>query len=629
MDPRLLEYYEKELSHLREVGGEFAREYPKIAGRLALTGGEGAECPDPYVERLLEGFAFLAARVQLKIDAEFPAFTQHLLEVVYPHYLAPTPSIALVQMVPDHMKGNLDEGFVVPAKTVLRGTLAKGEQTACEYSTAHEVVLWPIEVIDAEYLVGSSVIANLGVSNVSGCKAGLRLRLRTTSPDLSFDSLPLDVLPLYLHGTGQLPLFLYEQMCANTLAVVMLSTKRPANWQEIISYGHLPGMGFKDSEALLPYTARSFGGFRLLHEYFAFFQRYRFVQLVNLQQGLARCPESEVDVVILFDRVCPPLENAVNAAQFVPFATPAVNLFPKRTDRIQLSRETSEFHVLVDRTRPTDFEVHSILEVTGYGASEDREQEFQPFYGLKTRGGGRSNTGYYALRRRKRVLSSRQRREGLRTSYIGHEAFLTLVDTNAAPYATDLQQLGIKVLCTNRDLPLLMPLGVGDSDFTMDIGAPVRSINCLAGPTKPRPSPADGEMAWRLINHLSINYLSLEDQAGHLGATAFRDLLALYADMTDSATFKQVEGLLSVKVRNVIRRIDAKGPIVFGRGLEINVTFDESAYVGTGLFLLGAVLDHFFARYASINTFTETVIHTTDRGEIMRWPVRKGQRHTL
>lgn len=629
MDPRLLEYYEKELSHLREIGGEFAREYPKIAGRLALTGGEGAECPDPYVERLLEGFAFLAARVQLKIDAEFPAFTQHLLDVIYPHYMAPTPSMAMVQLVPDRTQGSLEDGFAVPAKSTLRSNLAKGEQTACEYTTAHDVMLWPIEVTDAEYLIGASAIANLGIPSLAGGKAGLRLRLRTTLPGLSFEQLPLNDLPLYLHGTGQLPVHLCEQLRANTLAVVVIPTGRPARWHETVSYGPLGGVGFAEDEALLPYTARSFQGYRLLHEYFAFPQRFRFVRFNNLRPGLARCPDPEVDIVVVFDRVCPPLENALNAGQFVPFATPIINLFSKRTDRIQLNREISEYHILADRTRPMDFEVYSVAEVTGYGESQDREQEFQPFYGLKSRRGGRDNSGFYALRRRKRVLSSRQRREGLRTSYIGHEVFLSLVDASAAPFATDLQQLGLQTLCTNRDLPLLMPLGVGDTDFTVDAGVPVQSARCLAGPTKPRPSPADGEIAWRLINHLSINYLSLEDQGGQEGATAFRELLALYADLTDSSVLKQVEGLLSVGVRNVIRRIDAKGPIVFGRGLEINVKFEESAFVGSGLFLLGAVLDQFFSRYASINTFTETVIHTTDRGEIMRWPIRKGQRHTL
>src|SRR5713101_556004 len=148
MDPRLLKYYNRELQFMREMGGEFAKEFPKIAGRLGL---DGFECADPYVERLLEGFAFLAARVQLKIDAEFPRFTQHLLETIYPGYLAPVPSMAMVQFQPDPSEGSLAAGVPVPRGSALRSMLGKGEITACEYRTAHEVTLWPVEIQEVEH----------------------------------------------------------------------------------------------------------------------------------------------------------------------------------------------------------------------------------------------------------------------------------------------------------------------------------------------------------------------------------------------------------------------------------------------------------------------------------------------
>jgi type VI secretion system protein ImpG len=151
----------------------------------------------------------------------------------------------------------------------------------------------------------------------------------------------------------------------------------------------------------------------------------------------------------------------------------------------------------------------------------------------------------------------------------------------------------------------------------------------LAGPTKPRPSSADGEMAWRLINHLSLNYLTLTDSSETEGAAALRELLALYADPNDATVRRQIEGVLSIGSKNVVRRVDAAGPIVFGRGLEIAVEFDESAFEGSGCFLLGAVLEQFFARYVSLNSFAETSIRTAERGEIMRWPLRIGQRHTI
>src|SRR5258706_4133994 len=177
MDRRLLDYYNRELQHVREVGAEFAREFPKIAGRLGL---EGFECADPYVERLLEGFAFLAARVQLKIDAEFPRLTQHLLETIYPGYLAPIPSMAMVQFQPDPSEGSLMAGVPVPRRAAPRSVPGKGEQTACEYRTAHEVTLLPIEIKEVEYLRYSGAAVSFAVAALPGVKAGPRLRLQTT-----------------------------------------------------------------------------------------------------------------------------------------------------------------------------------------------------------------------------------------------------------------------------------------------------------------------------------------------------------------------------------------------------------------------------------------------------------------
>ncbi len=199
MDPRLLEYYDRELQYIREMGGEFALEFPKIAGRLGL---DGFECADPYVERLLEGFAFLAARVQFKVDAEFPRFTQHLLEMVYPHYLSPTPSMAVVQVLPNLNEGALADGFTIPRGSQLRSGIVEGEQTACEYRTAHEVTLWPLEIIEAEYLGGPGEVAGLGIPKRQGVKAGLRLRMRCTA-GLQIAKLALERLPSVPEGWGK------------------------------------------------------------------------------------------------------------------------------------------------------------------------------------------------------------------------------------------------------------------------------------------------------------------------------------------------------------------------------------------------------------------------------------------
>jgi type VI secretion system protein ImpG len=262
MNPKLIEYYSQELQHIREMGGEFAKAFPKIAGRLGL---ESFECADPYVERLLEGFSFLAARVQMKIDAEFPRFTQHLAELVYPHYLAPTPAMAIVEMQPDMSHPSLAEGVAVPRGTALHGRLDGDSSTRCEFRTAHALTLSPIELVEAQIFTHTGSLAGTGTGPgpvlPRGVKAGLRLRLRTLN-ELKIKDLTLDSLPIHLRGGEGLPARLYELLLGSTLGVVVGNAVLPAS--------SVRPMGFSDNEALLPVSGQSFPGYRLLQEYFAF-----------------------------------------------------------------------------------------------------------------------------------------------------------------------------------------------------------------------------------------------------------------------------------------------------------------------------------------------------------------------
>ena len=625
MDPRLLKYYNSELHYIREMGADFAKSYPKIAGRLGL---DGFECTDPYVERLLEGFSFLAARIQLKLDAEFPTFTQHLLEMVYPHYLAPTPAMAVVQFQPDLTEGALAEGFTIPRQSALRSQLGKGEQTPCEFRTSHDVTLWPLEVTEAEYIANSIALPKINDPHLPIPKAGFRIRLRTTA-GLSFDALSLEQLPVYIRGSDEFPMHVYEQMLGNSIAMVARSTSDLTPWQQVIDRSHIQRVGFNEQEAMLPYGAQSFSGYRLLHEYFAFPNGYLFVNLMGLGQAARRCTDNELDIFILLDRINPVLEHKVDAAAFALFCSTAINLFPKRADRIHLNTKENEYHVVPDMTRPMDFEIYEVTGAVGHGTGENREQAFLPFYSSDETSFRTENSAYYTVRREARVLSTRQQRYGPRSNYVGSEVFVSLVDASEAPYSTDLRQLAVTTLSTNRDLPLHMPVGAGKTDFTLESGAPVDSIRCIVGPSKPKPSYAEGDTAWRLISHLSLNYLSIVDSDEHKGAAALRELLRLYGYITEAQIEKQIEGILSVASVPITRRMPIEGPITFGRGLELTVTMDEPAFEGTGCFLLGAILDDFFAKYVSINSFTETVIKTDKRGEIMRWPIRVGRRQML
>lgn len=622
MDPRLLGYYNRELEHLRQAGGEFAAEFPKIAGRLGL---DAFECADPYVERLLEGFAFLAARVQLKIDARFPRFTEHLLEMVYPHYLAPAPSATVVEFRPDLTEGSLAEGFKIPRGTVLRGLLGKGDQTRCEFRTAHDVTLWPVEIAGAESF-SRDAAAGFAVPEV-GAAAGLRFRLRTTA-GLRFTDLPLDRLPVFLRGAPRWRL--YERLMTDVAAVAV----RPFGSNtafEVLPPDSVRPCGFEDEQALFPFGPRSYGGYRLLQEHFALPERFLFFELAGLGRAVRRCAGTELEVQILFRRAARDREPVVSPAEFALYCTPAVNLFPKRADRIHLSDEVPEHHVVPDRTRPMDFEVYAVTAAAGYGAASTDETKFLPFYAANDDLGAAEHPAYFTVRREPRVLSSKQRRHGTRADYIGSEVFVSLVDASEAPYRHDLRQLALETLCTNRDLPLQMPVGLGGTDFSLDVAAPVRSVRCVDGPTAPKPSLSarDGETAWRLVSHLSLNYLSLADSGERGGAAALRELLALYGDVAGGAVRKEIDGVRSVSSRAVTRPIPIPGPIAFGRGLEVTLLCDETGFEGTGCFVLAAVLERFFAGYASINSFTETVLTTTARGEVHRWRPRVGRRETL
>ena len=624
MDPRLLRYYNQELQHLREMGAEFAQQFPKIAARLGM---EGIEVSDPYVERLLEGVGFLAARVQLKLDAEFPRFTQRLLEIVYPNYLAPTPSMLVAQFQPDLNEANLARGISIPRGSAMRSLLGKGDVTACEFRTAQDTTLWPVEIVSARYFSFAPDLPLNALPSGQKVKGGVRLRLRATA-GLNFDQLKLDSLRLFLSGADEVAYKLHELTFGACLGMLVGPPQRPLPWYEFIPRKHVRTVGYGDDQALLPVTLRGFQGYRLLQEYFAFPQRYMFADLDGLGAAVRRHGGNELEIVLLFERGDAQLESVVDAANFSLFCTPAVNLFPRRCDRIHVSENSFEFHVVADRTRPMDFEVYEVSSVTGYGVGAEGERNFLPFYAaFHTE--EPEHQAYFTLQREPRLLSAAQKRTGFRSSYVGSEVFISLVDPRDAPFSDNLRQLAVTAQCTNRDLPLTMPLGVAKTDFTLESSAPVTAIRCLKGPSKPYSSLREGNVAWQFVNHLSLNYLSLLDSNEREGAAALRELLELHAMTGDAGMRKQIEGVRRVAVRPLVRRFPLPGPVTFGRGLQIEMEVDELAFQGGSAFLLGSVMERFFARHVSLNSFTETVLRSGARGEVMRWVPRCGERPIL
>jgi type VI secretion system protein ImpG len=639
MDARLLDYYNRELSYMREMGAEFAQQYPKVAGRLGMN---GVEVADPYVERLLEGFSFLTARIHMKMDAEFPRFSQRLLEVVYPNYLAPTPSMTVVQLTPSMNEGTLARGFKLPRGTLLRGRLPKGEQTPCDFQTSHDVTLWPLRVDSAEFTgpPPDLPLARLGLGGRNAqVLSALRIRVEVCG-GAQLDKLDLDSLVFHLNGQDLQMQRLLELVMGHTVAVLCHDSERPLGWVEKLPPSAIRHEGFDDDQAMLPADHRLFQGYRLLQEYFAFPQRFLFFSVNGLQRALRKSAAAAqltgagagaganaprlFEITLLLSAAAPELESAIDASNVALHCTPAINLFPRRADRVAVTPRNHEYHLVVDRTRPMDYEVYGVTAVSGHASAVRSEQAFRPFYG--SLGADEEEYGaYFSVRREPRLLSDSAMRNGTRTGYTGSEVHVSLVDRNEAPFSGQLRYLTLETLCTNRDLAMLLPLGT-DTDFTLRVSAPVATVKVLHGPTRPRAALAENAATWHLISHLGLNYLSLVDIDQTQGAQTLREMLKIYGNLADPVVAKQIGGLRHVRATAVHHRLPVPGPIVYGRGVRVSLDVDETSFSGISPYLFGAVLEQFFARHVSINMMSELELSTLQRGRIARWKPRMGAR---
>ncbi|QPF75638.1 type VI secretion system baseplate subunit TssF [Roseateles sp. DAIF2] len=620
MDPRLLRHYNDELTHLREVGAEFARDFPKIAARLGM---EDAEVADPYVERLLEGFAFLSARVQLKLDSEHPRLISHLLESIYPNFLAPVPSMMVARFGIDPTDPNLSRGHVVPRGSVLQSSLPRGQDTRCEFRTAHAVTLWPIELSDARYFSHAPDLPMARLPGTAGSRGGLRLKLRTGG-GLTFQRLGMERLAFYLSAPDAVAFRLHELVLGAALGSYVGgegidATNAAGQWRDA---GSIRPLGFGADEALLPDGHRSFSGNRLMQEAAAMPRRFLFFEITGLTERLARIDAGEAEIVLFFARGDAGLEALVDGQSLALHCTPAINLFPKRLDRIQLGSGSWEYHVVPDRTRPMDFEVHSLQTVTGYGAANVGLQQFWPLYATYHEAPPEA-PGFYTVRREPRLLSARQKEQGPRSGYIGDEVFLSLVDPRHAPYREDIRQLSVAALVTNRDLPALLPHN-GAGGWHLDAAGPVLRVESLHGPTRPTGRQPVGEIGWSLVGLLTQQQLPWADEPPAQAAAALRRLLMLYGPPGDASWQRLVEGVRGVTARSVVRRLPFTGPLSFGSGCEIELELDELSFQGHSAFLFASLLERYFGRYAAINSFTQLSLRSTQRGPVKRWPPRIG-----
>lgn len=623
MDPRLLRYYNQELRYLREMGGQFAREFPKIAARLGM---EGLEVADPYVERLIEGCAFLAARVQLKQDAEFPNLGQRLLDMVSPNLGAPVPAmlVAQLQTRPDP---NLLAGFKLPRQTSLLGPETALGPTRCEFRTAQEVVLNSLRVASVEYFLNASDLPLATLPLPERPRSGVRIKLEVPQ-GATFAQCRLDALRFYMGGLQDVALRLHELVVGACVGVLVGAPGRAGDGaRTFLKPDRVRPVGYDDEDAMLPVTLRGLAGARLMQEYFAFAQRFLFVEVDGLAPAFAQCSGGACEIVLLFDRYVPALESAGEPANFALNCVPAVNLFERRAERVEMNDLTSSYQVIAERSQPGDYEVFDVLSLSGYTNDSD-ELKFLPLFGVP-QADPSGATGFYSCLREPRVLTERNKREGPRSAYVGTEVFVSLVDLRHAPYRQNLRQLAARVRCTNRDLPMFMPVGASHGELALNGSAPVEAVRVVAGPSRPQGAAREGPLAWRLLSLLSLNYLSMLDESPEQGALALRELLGLFAQNAEAGLKRQIDGVRSVGVRPVVRRHPIPGPIAFGRGLEVRVTVDDLSFEGGSPVLLGSVLHRYFSRHVSMNSFVQTTIATQARGDVKTWAPQPGARALL
>lgn len=609
MDDELLTYYEGELRFLRESGADFARRFPKVAGRL-LLGEDGSE--DPHVERLLEGCALLTARVRKKLDDEYPEITAALLEVLYPHLLRPLPPMTIVQFLPGADPAALGGGHEISAGTPLVSPPI--DRAAVRFRTAYPVLLWPIELAEARLMSGRID----DPARPAGATGVLRLTLRGTGDQ----PVPagIDRLRFFLDGDTALAHGLYELLFTCVRRVVIRSRFASGQTRDVeLPNDAIEPVGFAPDEALIPYSSRSFPGYRLLQEFFAFPSKFHFVDVIGLDRARGPEPIASLELLVFLDRV-PPGVPDVDPENFRLGCTPAVNLFETMAEPITLDQAHHEYRIIPDVHHPTTTEVYSVDSVRLASSYLNEPTTIPPSYDLSPPADGSSarRTSWFSVRR-----------PSARLGDSGTEVSLVFVEPDFEPGRPGNGVVSARVTCSNRNLADRLPFGGDRGDLDMEAPGPVGRIRCLRKPSPARRPRLGGDLQWRLISTLSLNYLSLVDSAE--GLDALRAVLSLHDPADSAVSRQQIAGITRVNSRRVAGRVPDGGPggaVCLGQ--EITIEFDETHFVGSGALLLAAVLERFLGTYTTINSFTRLVACTRQReGILKRWQPRAGDRMLL
>jgi len=606
----LLLYYERELDYLRKMAVQFAEKHPKVASRLVL---EPAKCEDPHVERLLEAFAFLAARVHLKIDDEFPEISEALLTVVYPQLVRPIPSMTIVEFQPDPEKGKLTTGMLIERNSPLYSRPVGG--VPCTFRTCYDTMLWPVSLTAAEWKPPSRLQPPVKVADSSGA---IRVELRC-APDVNLKELKIDRLRFHLDGESGLVNVLYELLFTK-LTRILVRDPTPGSKVPTVTLpaSVLQAVGFSEQEGMVPYSRRSFVGHRLLMEYFTFPEKFFFVDVTGLEQVWAAGFKDAVELVFLISDVegndrQQRLELELSKKTFRLGCTPAVNLFPQVAEPIQLTQRKYEYAIVPDVRRPYATEVFSVDEVGSINTSTQQTTTFEPFYSLRHSGRTQKHECYWLARRRP---SHRPNDEGTDLS-------LSLVDLSMRPMNPDANILSIRTTCTNRDLPSRLSFGNEDGDFELEGSVLMKRIVALRKPTAPVRPPSGKSGLWRLISHLSLSYLSLVEE----GKEALQQILRLYDIGRSAYSQNVIDSILAVRSRRHFARVSGDSGITFARGMRVELELDEDQFVGGGIYLFASVIERFLGLSSSLNSFTQLTVTTPQRkGALQEWAPRAGRK---
>lgn len=650
MDRELVDHYKRELSILYEYAAAFAEEYPGIADRL---GGLTRERGDPMVTGLLEGTALLAARVQLKLKHEFSEFTFSLLDQLVPNYMAPTPSMMLAQIKPVFGDPDLRQGRTIAKGGVLDAVYRdKDRNIACTFTLCEDASYGPFDMPKAEYLPSVAPLQGLGLNtgpeDAAGLRLTLRLRLMPKPEDEPAENagledlathvagVAMDSLTVHLVGAEADAISLYEQVFAHLTGCHLRYLDSFGDARTItMGRDQIEQIGFGPDDRLLPYEERLFRGFELLQEYVTFPRKFMGFRLNGLRRALARTHGRVVDLFLTFDQSVPRLSAAVDARMFALYAVPAINLFKKTTDRIPLKPNQHEYQVIPDRTQYLSYEPHRLIDVFLHHAGQKEKRRVQPIYRSTLEPPDGKDALYFSTRRLERRRTAQERRGEGAGRYAGADLYLSISPPGGGEARNSKPEISTLAYCSNRHLAEFLPVGRGGTDFRLRDNTAL-DVMAAVPPTAPREAPimwrhevpqqsSVGRMAWQVVNLLGLNHLGLGESDGR----ALREILSLFADLTDPVMERRIRGVKGVVLRDVIRRLPQRTGVGAARGIEVRLIMEDKAFEGSGVFLLGAVLERFFAEYVSLNHFVQTVVETTERGVIARWPPRSGSRSRL